>query len=162
MPKRKPYPHPIKPKSYIQINNFYTPTVYEKGAEIIRILQTLIGKENYYKGIEKYFELYDGQAVTTEDFLHAMQVASGKDLSQFSRWYDQAGTPQLTFSWNYDAGNRIFTLNITQNQEPPLHVPLAISLLGEKGKPLLQTTLELTEAKQEFSFPRSIILPSPR
>lgn len=156
-----PTAHPIKPKSYIQINNFYTPTVYEKGAEVIRMIRTLIGTQNFRKGIDKYFELYDGQAVTTEDFLHAMQLASGKDLSQFSRWYDQVGTPQLTFSWKHDAAAQIFTLDVTQNQSLPLHIPISIGLLSPSGEEILSTTLELTQPTESFTFPKITQTPVP-
>lgn len=148
-----PTAHPIKPKSYIQINNFYTPTIYEKGAEVIRMIQTLIGKENFRKGIDKYFELFDGQAVTTEDFLRAMQEASGKDLSQFAHWYDKTGTPQLTFSWSYEADTRTFTLHVTQNQTPALHIPLSIGFLTPAGEEILATTLEFTQPAETFTFP---------
>src|SRR5690606_22405087 len=90
-----PLAHPIRPSSFVEINNFYTRTVYEKGSEVIRMIATLVGKENFRKGMDKYFELFDGQAVTTEDFVRAMELASGRDLTQFRNWYSRAGTPTL-------------------------------------------------------------------
>jgi aminopeptidase N len=90
-----PMSHPIRPDSYVEINNFYTRTVYEKGAEVIRMIHTLIGPEAYRAGIDLYFQRHDGQAVTCEDFVRAMEDASGKDLRQFRRWYSQSGTPEL-------------------------------------------------------------------
>jgi aminopeptidase N len=99
-----PMAHPVRPQSYMEISNFYTATVYEKGAEVVRMIHTLIGRENFRKGMDLYFQRFDGQAVTTDDFAQAMQDASGVDLAQFKRWYDQAGTPVLEVSGTYDAG----------------------------------------------------------
>src|SRR3990167_6010463 len=103
-----PMAHPIRPDSYMKIDNFYTATVYEKGAEVIRMVQTLLSRDVFRKGMDLYFSKYDGQAVTTEDFLAAMEQASGKDLSQFSRWYHQAGTPVLRVKTRYDADKKTF------------------------------------------------------
>ncbi|MBA3238473.1 MAG: aminopeptidase N [Parachlamydiaceae bacterium] len=139
-----PTAHPIQPKSYIQINNFYTSTVYNKGAEIIRMIQTLIGPQTFQRGITKYFELYDGQAVTTEDFIHSMELASGRDFTQFKRWYSQAGTPEIVVDSKYDPEKKTLTLKISQNCAPtadqsekePFEFPLAIALLGKEGREL--------------------------
>ncbi len=147
-----PMSHPIKPDSYIQINNFYTSTVYCKGAEVIRMIHTLIGKEAFRKGIDTYFELYDGQAVTTEDFVHTMELASKKDLSLFKNWYSQSGTPLVTIHFNYHHKKQ--TLEITveqkcpptpdQNTKQPFHFPLSIGLLDQKGKDM---AIQLNEQK---------------
>mgnify|MGYP006088451231 FL=1 len=174
-----PMAHPIRPASFIEISNFYTLTVYEKGAEIVRMIANLLGKANFRKGTDLYFERHDGQAVTTEDFVAAMEAASGRDLSQFKRWYSQAGTPRLhiTDSWDETAGE--YTLTFEQSCPPtaygsekteakkPFHIPIAIGLLGDagdlrltlKGQPLdsenadnTHCVLELTEAKQSFVF----------
>src|SRR5690606_14911734 len=105
-----PMAHPVRPQSYIEISNFYTPTVYEKGAEVVRMIRTLIGAENFRKGMDLYFQRHDGQAVTCDDFVQAMQDASGIDLTQFKRWYDQAGTPVVDVEAKYDAAARRYTL----------------------------------------------------
>lgn len=137
-----PTSHPIKPKSYIEINNFYTATVYEKGAEVIRMVHTLLGEELFRKGIDKYFELYDGQAVTTEDFIHAMERASGIDLKEFSLWYHQSGTPEVFVNHRYDSEKSQVILQIRQVNLPtvdqkdkkPLFFPFKIGLIGSDGK----------------------------
>lgn len=158
-----PTAHPIQPQSYIEINNFYTSTVYNKGAEVIRMIETLIGKDAFRKGIDKYFELYDGQAVTTEDFVRSMELASGKDLTQFRRWYIQAGTPRLRVAYSYDATTKTFTLKTEQSCPPtadgspkdPFVIPLKMGLLGKDGKDLLpegSQVLEITEPQQTFAF----------
>ncbi len=155
-----PMAHPIQPKSYIQINNFYTATVYEKGSEIIRMIQTMIGKKAFRAGITKYFELYDGKAVTTDDFLHAMQIVSGKDLSQFKRWYNQAGTPKVTFTSDYDPIEKTCTLTIKQRCDPtadhseklPFHFPLALGLFGKDGNFLQDFLLEIRKEEESFTF----------
>ncbi|MCE3251385.1 MAG: aminopeptidase, partial [Cellvibrio sp.] len=113
-----PMAHPIRPESYIEISNFYTMTVYEKGAEIIRMLATLLGKENFRKGTDLYFERHDGQAVTTEDFVAALEDASGRDLSQFKRWYAQAGTPRLQVTDHYDEDAQEYSLTMQQSCPP--------------------------------------------
>ncbi len=141
-----PMAHPIKPKSYISIDNFYSATVYEKGAEVIRMVHTLLGEQGFRKGMDKYFELYDGQAVTTEDFLHAMSVANNDyDFSQFIRWYDQAGTPEVKANWSYDEKQKTFSLTLTQaspktpadsGEKLPFHMPFRVGLVGSDGKDL--------------------------
>src|SRR5690606_11555678 len=103
----------IRPSSYIEINNFYTRTIYEKGAEVIRMIHTLLGKDNFRKGMDKYFELFDGQAVTTDDFVHAMELASGRNLTQFKNWYSRSGTPTLKVSTTVEDGE--FLMKIDQS-----------------------------------------------
>lgn len=164
-----PTAHPIKPNSYIQINNFYTSTVYNKGAEVIRMIHTLIGKELFCKGITKYFELYDGQAVTTEDFLYAMEQVSGRDFTQFKRWYSQAGTPEICVSTLYDPIQKTYALTIKQKCEPtadkspkePFHFPIALGLLGKDGRDiplklnganLTRPLIEVTQPEETFIF----------
>lgn len=172
-----PMAHPIRPESYIEISNFYTMTIYEKGAEIIRMLATLLGKENFRKGADLYFERHDGQAVTTEDFVAALADASGRDLTQFKRWYAQAGTPRLQVTDYYDEDAQEYSLTIKQSCPPtpecqqklPFHIPIAIGLLGSAGdlplylknvEPDFETgdnthkVLELTAAEQTFVFQR--------
>jgi aminopeptidase N len=139
-----PMAHPIRPESYIEVNNFYTVTVYNKGSEVIRMIRTLIGAENFAKGMTLYFTRHDGQAVTTEEFIKAMEDASGMDLTQFRRWYSQAGTPVLTITGEYDEKNHIFTLKVEQSCPPTpgqprkenFHIPLMIGLLDAKGRDL--------------------------
>jgi aminopeptidase N len=143
-----PMAHPVRPDSYMEINNFYTLTVYEKGAEVVRMIHTLLGAEAFRRGSDLYFERHDGQAVTCEDFVRAMEDASGVDLSQFRNWYSQAGTPELTVSDEYDAPARRYTLTVEQScpptpgqsEKPPFVIPLAIGLLGDDGNlPLPET-----------------------
>ena len=110
-----PMSHPVRPESYIEINNFYTATVYNKGAEVIRMYQTLLGKEGFQRGMKLYFERHDGQAVTTDDFLAAMADATGTDLNQFKRWYSQAGTPVLDIEGRYDDEAKTFCLTVRQS-----------------------------------------------
>lgn len=137
-----PNRHPIRPESYIEINNFYTVTVYEKGSEVIRMIQTLIGRENFRKGMTKYFELYDGQAVTTEDFVRSMELASGFDLSRLKAWYHQAGTPVLKMKGEYREASREFELSVellppkqSEGKEwKPVLLPLKLGLLDSQGK----------------------------
>lgn len=157
-----PNAHPIRPASYIQIRNFYTATVYSKGAEVIRMIQTFIGKDAFRKGITKYFELYDGQAVTTEDFVRAMELVSGKDLTPFKKsWYAQAGTPTLKVNGSYDATKKIYTLQVEQSAathiksetSEPFMLPLAVGLLGSNGRELQATKIcEVKNWKQSFQF----------
>jgi aminopeptidase N len=136
-----PMAHPVRPQSYMEISNFYTATVYEKGAEVVRMIHTLIGRANFRKGMDLYFERFDGQAVTTDDFVQAMQDASGVDLSQFRRWYDQAGTPVLQVGSTYDASAQRYTLTAKQSCPPspgqpdklPLHIPFALGLVAPDG-----------------------------
>jgi aminopeptidase N len=139
-----PLAHPVRPDSYIEINNFYTATVYDKGAELVRMQANLLGRELFRKATDLYFAQYDGQAVTTDDFVRCMEEASGRDLGQFRRWYEQAGTPQLTIAGSYDPAARAFTLQVRQDTPPtpgqprkePLHIPLAVGLLDSRGNDL--------------------------
>ncbi|GAB6039694.1 aminopeptidase N [Endothiovibrio diazotrophicus] len=168
-----PMAHPVRPESYIEINNFYTATVYEKGAEVVRMLHTLLGGEAFRKGSDLYFERHDGQAVTVEDFVAAMERASGRDLASFRRWYSQAGTPVVSAERHYDAAAQRFTLTLRQHTPPtpgqpekgPLVIPLAMGLIGaDDGRPLpLQLegeaapvgdhrVLEFSAAEQTFTF----------
>jgi aminopeptidase N len=162
-----PMAHPIRPDSYIEINNFYTPTVYEKGAEIIRMLRTLLGPNGFRAGMDLYFERHDGQAVTCDDFVQAMQDATGTDLSQFRIWYGQAGTPQVAAQGTYDAEARRYSLTLSQSTAPtpgqpekaPLLIPVRVALIGPDGKPFpldpsgaTETVLELKDASARFDF----------
>jgi len=157
-----PMAHPVRPESYVEINNFYTLTVYEKGAEVVRMIYNLLGKEIFRKGSDLYFDRHDGQAVTTDDFVKAMEDASDIDLNQFKRWYSQAGTPALECESSYDANAETFTLTIKQSCPPspgqetklPYHIPFGIGLLGPDGQdlPIENTTLELKQAEESFVF----------
>ena len=137
-----PMAHPIRPDTYIEINNFYTPTVYEKGAEVVRMYHTLLGPDRFRKGTDLYFERHDGQAVTTEDFTRAMEEANHVDLTQFRRWYSQAGTPRLDVTGEYDSKAKTYRLHVAQSCPPtpgqdtkePFHLPLSVGLLGADGK----------------------------
>jgi aminopeptidase N len=136
-----PLAHPVRPASYTEINNFYTSTVYEKGSEVVRMLHTLLGEAAFRQGLDLYFSRHDGGAATIEDFLAAMREASGRDLAQFARWYDQAGTPELHIAQQYDAGRREYVLTISQHTpdtpdgapKQALHVPLAYALYDAAG-----------------------------
>lgn len=168
-----PMAHPVRPESYMEIANFYTLTVYEKGAEVVRMIHTLIGAELFRKGSDLYFERFDGQAVTTDDFVAAMEEASGRDLRQFRRWYEQAGTPVVTAQSLYDAEASTYTLTLKQHCPPspgqtiklPLHIPFALGLLDSSGsnmplrlgvkdiEPSLESlVLDFTESEQQFVF----------
>ena len=139
-----PMAHPVRPQSYQEISNFYTATVYDKGAEVVRMIHTLIGVEGFRKGMDLYFQRHDGQAVTCEAFVQAMADASGADLTQFKRWYEQAGTPVVEVSDEYDAQSQRYTLTIAQScpatpgqpEKLPFHIPFAIGLLGQQGQAL--------------------------
>ncbi len=139
-----PLAHPVRPQSYKEINNFYTATVYEKGAEVIRMLRLAIGAEAFAAGMQRYFEVNDGRAATIEDFLDAFAKVSGEDLSQFRLWYEQAGTPELVLKGSYDAAAASYTLAIEQIVPPtpgqaskqPMHIPLRIGLVGSDGRDL--------------------------
>ena len=136
-----PMAHPVRPDSYIEIGNFYTVTIYVKGAEVIRMMHTLLGHEGFMAGMRLYFERHDGQAVTTGDFVAAMEAASGVDLGQFRRWYVQAGTPVLSARGAYDTARSEYVLDVEQRTPPtpgqpekrPLHVPVRMALLGGDG-----------------------------
>jgi aminopeptidase N len=165
-----PTAHPVRPDSYVEISNFYTVTIYEKGAEVVRMYLTLLGEETFRRGTDLYFSRHDGQAVTTDDFLKCMAEVSGRDFTQFQRWYAQAGTPKVSArsSWNAAAGT--WTLSLSQvvpvtpgqPEKLPMHIPVATALLGPDGKrvPLVvngtargtECVLELTEASQSFTF----------
>jgi aminopeptidase N len=151
-----PMSHPIRPDSYISMDNFYTATVYNKGAEIIRMYHTLLGKDGFRKGMDLYFERHDGGAVTCDDFLAAMSDATGVELEQFSRWYSTPGTPVVTHEHSYDAEAKQWSLTLSQtsNSDEPLHIPISIGLLdAESGAEVLPTTvLDLKEATQTFVF----------
>ncbi len=139
-----PTAHPIKPESYIEINNFYTATIYEKGAEVIRMIHSLLGEEKFRAGMDLYFETFDAQAVRTEDFLWAMHSQGGFDLERFSRWYSQERTPTLEVGEHYDEGTKEFRLNLKQvipksvkgEEQLPYYFPLGFSLLDAKGEKL--------------------------
>lgn len=150
-----PNAHPIKPNQYMEINNFYTATVYEKGSEVIRMIETFLGKQGFRKGMDKYFELFDGQAVRTEDFLHAMSVANNHfDFSQFENWYHQAGTPELKIQGRFDSAAKTYTLTVEQSCRPtpgqevkkPYHLPLALGLVDKNGKDM---TLSLKDSSHQ-------------
>mgnify|MGYP003348904779 CR=1 FL=1 len=147
-----PMAHPIRPDSYQEINNFYTVTVYEKGSEVVRMQQTLLGREGFRKGMDLYFKRHDGQAVTCDDFVAAMADANQKDLSQFKRWYSQAGTPRVKVEESFVAGTYQVTLTQScpatpgQDKKEPFHIPLLYRLIGEGGN--TEQLFELTEATQ--------------
>jgi aminopeptidase N len=172
---RGPMSHPIRPPSVIEINNFYTVTVYEKGAEVVRMYHTLLGSDGFRKGMDLYFERFDGQAVTCDDFRQAMADANQRDLSQFANWYSQSGTPTVRATTNYDPDAQSFKITLEQDcpssktlaNDQPFHIPFAVGLLDGEGKdqalhlandsevhePALTTrVLELTEPKQTFEF----------
>ncbi|MGI2216711.1 aminopeptidase N [Shewanella baltica] len=150
-----PMSHPIRPESVIEMNNFYTVTVYNKGAEVIRMMHTLLGEEKFQAGMKLYFKRHDGQAVTCDDFVAAMEDASGVDLTQFRLWYSQAGTPIVTAMDSFDALTGIYQLTLKQslaNCASPLHIPFSIELLDAKGHSLVNEVLDFTQAEQVFSF----------
>ena len=171
-----PMAHPVRPESYVEINNFYTMTVYEKGSEVVRMYQTLFGREGFRKGMDLYFKRHDGQAVTCDDFRHALADANGRDLAQFERWYSQTGTPRVSVRTKYDAAQQRYSVTLTQGygeaaptaretQKGPLLIPFAIGLIGNDGhdlplqlegdaKPSASTTrvLEFTQTEQTFMF----------
>jgi len=149
-----PMAHPIRPEKVIEMNNFYTLTVYEKGAEVIRMIHTLLGVDKFRKGLDLYFQRFDGMAVTCDDFITAMADASGVDLSQFKRWYTQAGTPVLQISENFDEGLSEYQLTIAQanGENPALHIPVGIELMANGGQPNQSQLLQLTEHKQTWTF----------
>ncbi|CAI1547242.1 Aminopeptidase N [Serratia ficaria] len=163
-----PMAHAIRPDKVIEMNNFYTLTVYEKGSEVIRMLHTLLGEANFQKGIQLYFERHDGSAATCDDFVQAMEDASNVDLSLFRRWYSQSGTPLLTVRDDYDAENQQYRLFVSQKTAPtadqpeklPLHIPLDIELYDSEGNVIalqkdgapIGNVLNVTEAEQTFVF----------
>jgi aminopeptidase N len=167
-----PMAHPVRPDSYIEISNFYTVTVYNKGAEVVRMIRNLVGAQGFRQGCDLYFERHDGQAVTTDDFLAAMEDANNIDLTQFKRWYSQAGTPVVSACGDYDAEKKCYRLKLSQQcpatpgqeQKAPFHIPIEVALLDPSGQALpLQLAgeakaagkhrmLELREASQQFDF----------
>ncbi|MFJ7788093.1 aminopeptidase N [Pseudomonas sp. NPDC096925] len=167
-----PMAHPVRPDSFIEISNFYTLTVYEKGAEVVRMVRTLLGADGFRKGSDLYFERHDGQAVTTDDFIKAMEDANGVDFTQFKRWYNQAGTPRLEVSEAYDAAAKTYSLTFRQScpQTPdkaeklPFVIPVELGLLDAAGNDLplqlageakaqgTSRVLSVTEAEQTFTF----------
>jgi aminopeptidase N len=167
-----PMAHPVRPDSYVEINNFYTVTVYNKGAEVVRMLYHLLGKEGFRKGTDLYFSRHDGQAVTTDDFVKALEDANEVDLTQFKRWYSQAGTPELHISCEYNSAEQAYALTVRQTCPPtpgqahkePFQIPLAMGLLDASGADLplrLQgeeqaqqgtRVLDIREAEQTFVF----------
>ncbi|MDF1878476.1 aminopeptidase N [Sulfurimonas sp. SAG-AH-194-C20] len=153
-----PTSHPIQPKSYISMNNFYTATVYEKGAEVIRMIHTLLGDENYRKATDLYFESFDGQAVTTDDFLWAMSKTSGVDLTAFKNWYHQSGTPKLSVTEHFS--NETYSLTLTQTvpntvdgtAQKPFYYPLKIALLDVQGKEVVNEMLIISKDTETFVY----------
>ena len=162
-----PMAHPVRPDSYIEISNFYTVTVYNKGAEVVRMIRNLLGAGDFRKGCDLYFSRHDGQAVTTDDFVQAMEDASDVDLSRFRRWYSQAGTPIIRAEEHYDAAARSCKLTLRQHcpatpgqeNKQPFHIPVDIALLSPEGKPIPVTDdnadhciIKLRESEQTFTF----------
>lgn len=157
-----PMSHPIRPEKVLEMNNFYTLTVYEKGAEVIRMLHTLLGKDNFRAGMNLYFERFDGMAVTCDDFINAMSDASGKDLTQFKRWYSQSGTPTVTINEYFDQAQSTYSLTfsqqspVTKNQTSPqaLHIPIKLELitLGIDDINVQESMVELTQESQVVTF----------
>jgi aminopeptidase N len=167
-----PLAHPVQPQSYIEINNFYTATIYDKGAQVIGMLKTLVGDEGYRKATDLYFERHDGEAATVEDWVKCFEDACGRDLTQFRLWYRQSGTPVIEARGAYDASARTYTLDLTQSLAPtpgqpekkPMHVPVRIGLMGQASAALPLTldgenhagpatrVLELTENFHRFTF----------
>lgn len=155
-----PFAHAVQPESYQQINNFYTVTIYEKGAELVRMLATLLGKEAFFKGMNTYFTRHDGQAVTIEDFVAALQTAYSGDLTPFLRWYKQAGTPSVTVHSQYDAANKTYTLTVSQETPPtpgqpiktPVLFPLEIELFTKDGQCVRQEILKVEKAVETYTF----------
>ena len=172
-----PMAHPIRPEKVIEMNNFYTVTVYEKGAEVIRMLHTLLGEEGFQKGMKLYIAENDGKAATCEDFVSAMERANDLDLTQFRRWYSQSGTPELTISDCYDEKNHVYQLQVSQLTPPTadqmekvnLHIPLKIALYDEKGAAqtlydadgVVDNVLNITQKDQTFEFHNIYTKPVP-
>lgn len=172
-----PMAHPIRPDVVIEMNNFYTLTVYEKGSEVIRMMHTLQGETAFQAGMRLYFERHDGSAATCDDFVQAMEDASGVDLGRFRRWYSQSGTPELTVTDEYDVASGVYRLHVSQHTPPtqdqpqklPLHIPLDIELYDEQGAviPLqyqgkaIGNVLDVLEAEQTFVFDQVPVKPVP-
>jgi len=163
-----PLAHPPRPDHFVEINNFYTATVYEKGAEVIGMLKRLVGDEGYRKALDLYFDRHDGDAATIEDWLKVFEDSTGRDLAQFKRWYTDAGVPRLKVAEDWDGDT--FTLIFTQETPPtpgqprkdPRVIPIAVGLLNPNGDEVVPTTvLEMTEARQSFAFPGLAARPTP-
>ncbi|MEP9397219.1 aminopeptidase N [Mesorhizobium sp. KR2-14] len=145
-----PLAHPVRPRRYREINNFYTATVYEKGSEVVRMIRTIVGADAFQRGMDLYFERHDGEAATVEDFLKVFEDVSGRDLSQFALWYHQAGTPNVTVACSHDARAGEFTLEFEQSVPPtpsesrkqPMHIPLAFGLVGPDGQDIAWSQVE--------------------
>ncbi|WP_273792632.1 aminopeptidase N [Brucella anthropi] len=145
-----PLAHPVRPREYREINNFYTATVYEKGSEVVRMIRTIIGPDLFRKGMDLYFERHDGEAATIEDFVKVFADVSGQDFSQFALWYDQAGTPKVEAAFTYDAAKEAYTIELVQSLgatpgqtvKKPMHIPIAFGLLGRDGKDMVPTSIE--------------------
>lgn len=155
-----PMAHPIRPDNYVEIGNFYTVTVYDKGAEVIRMMEVILTKEGFRKGMDLYFERHDGQAVTCMDFVKCMEDANDADLSQFRLWYEQAGTPVITAKGEYDEANKRFQLHLSQEvpttpgqpDKKPMHIPVKTGLIGPDGKDMFSDVLHLKEKEQTFTM----------
>ncbi len=164
-----PLAHPVRPELYHEINNFYTSTVYEKGAEVVRMIRVLLGPETFRKGMDLYFDRHDGQAATVEQFVQCFADVSRRDMTQFMRWYSQAGTPEIKVAPHYDARGKTYRLDVSQTVPPtpgqptkePMVIPLALGLVGKDGgdlpleldgRPLPRGVLELTRPSQSFLF----------
>lgn len=150
-----PLAHPVRPEKYVEINNFYTATVYEKGAEVIRMLKTLLGNKNFYKGADIYFEKYDGTATTCDNWIKCMEQASKKDLTQFKLWYCQASTPHINITENY--ANNKYSITVKQklanSKYKPMHIPIALGLLDKNGNEIQETNVyELNQWEQTFDL----------
>ena len=167
-----PMAHPVRPESFVEINNFYTATVYEKGAEVIRMIQTLIGRDAFRAGMDEYFRRHDGQAVTCEDFVAAMAAASGFDFTQFMRWYQQPGTPKIAVDGCFNAETQTYTLTCTQSnprasdefgETGPYLIPLRVALFTTQGAPIAasERLLQLTATRQSFVFENVSAAPVP-
>ena len=161
-----PTAHPVRPDSYIEINNFYTPTVYEKGAEVVRMISTLLGKEGFRRGTDLYFDRHDGDAVTTDDFVCAMEDANEIDLEQFRNWYSQAGTPLLDVTGRFDKEKNSFNLRVKQSlnsdkpgrKNRPYHIPLKVGLLDSKGRDIRFSSRDTDVANIDQSAGYSVVL----
>ncbi|KAH7662914.1 Peptidase M1 alanine aminopeptidase/leukotriene A4 hydrolase protein [Dioscorea alata] len=161
-----PMAHPVRPHSYIKMDNFYTVTVYEKGAEVVRMYKTLLGTEGFRKGMDLYFQRHDGQAVTCEDFFAAMRDANNADFSNFLLWYSQAGTPYVTVTSSYNPDARTYSLKFSQDVPPtagqpvkePMFIPVAVGLLDSSGKDMPLTSIYNEGMLQKFDQPASTIV----
>lgn len=155
-----PLSHPVRPDSYIEINNFYTSTIYNKGSEVIRMMKTILGEDLFRQGMDLYFTRHDGQAVTIEDFVRAMEDASKTDLQQFRLWYTQAGTPVLDIQDHYDESNKIYRMTIKQSCPPTpgqpekksFHIPINMGLLDQDGNELSHQLLQVKQAEEAYTF----------